>query len=60
MRKREINDKKWLRKGKERPENVRRNRNKSREKRKRRKKGGQGIGLRKGELIKRKKCEEAA
>jgi hypothetical protein len=51
---------KWLKKGKERTENIRTNRNKIRENRKRRKKGRQGIGLQKGELIKRKKSEEAA
>jgi len=58
--KREINDKKWLKKGKEMTENIMRNRNKSRENRKPRKEERQSIGLRKGELIKRKKSEEAA
>jgi hypothetical protein len=42
--KRKINDKKWLRKGKERTEHIRRNRNKSRENTKQRKKGEHGIG----------------
>jgi hypothetical protein len=44
IRKREINDKEWLRKENERTKNIRRKRNKSRENTKQRKKGEYGIG----------------